>query len=73
MKFIKCNAMTRKMSNNKETMSLTMDHMKRSSYLRRFTVTALITLLMICTGGFGNVKAETVRKEIGRASCRERV
>ena len=50
MKFIKCNAMTRKMSNNKETMSLTMDHMKRSSYLRRFTVTALITLLMIIMG-----------------------
>lgn len=56
--------MTRIMSNNKETMSLTMDHMKRSSYLRRFTVTALITLLMICTGGFGNVKAETVRKVV---------
>ncbi len=52
------------MSNNKETMSLTRDHMKRSSYLRRFTVTALITLLMICTGGFGNVKAETVRKVV---------
>ena len=50
MKFIKCNAMTRIMSNNKETMSLTMDHMKRSSYLRRFTVTALITLLMIIMG-----------------------
>lgn len=50
MKFIKCNAMTRIMSNNKETMSLTMDHMKRSSYLRRFTVTALITLLMIVMG-----------------------
>ncbi len=64
MKFIKCNAMTRKMSNNKETMSLTMDHVKRSSYLRRFTVTALITLLMICTGGFGNAKAETVRKVV---------
>ena len=47
MKFIICNAMTRIMSNNKETMSLTMDHMKRSSYLRRFTVTALISLLMI--------------------------
>lgn len=31
-------------------MSLTMDHMKRSSYLRRFTVTALITLLMIIMG-----------------------
>jgi len=42
--------MTRIMSNNKETMSLTMDHMKRSSYLRRFTVTALITLLMIVMG-----------------------
>lgn len=42
--------MTRIMSNNKETMSLTMDHMKRSSYLRRFTVTALITFLMICVG-----------------------
>ena len=42
--------MTRIMSNNKETMSLTMDHMKRSSYLRRFTVTALITLLMIIMG-----------------------
>lgn len=27
-----------------------MDHMKRSSYLRRFTVTALITLLMIIIG-----------------------
>lgn len=27
-----------------------MDHMKRSSYLRRFTVTALITLLMIVMG-----------------------
>lgn len=50
MKFIKCNAMTRIMSNNKETMSLTRDHMKRSSYLRRFTVTALITLLMIVMG-----------------------
>ena len=50
MKFIKCNAMTRIMSNNKETMSLTMDHVKRSSYLRRFTVTALITLLMIIMG-----------------------
>ena len=42
--------MTRIMSNNKETLSLTMDHMKRSSYLRRFTVTALITLLMIVMG-----------------------
>lgn len=31
-------------------MSLTMDHVKRSSYLRRFTVTALITLLMIIMG-----------------------
>ena len=50
MKFIKCNAMTRIMSNNKEMMSLTMDHMKRSSYLRRFTVTALITLLMTLVG-----------------------
>ena len=50
MKFIKCNAMTRIMSNNKETMSLTMDHVKRSSYLRRFTVTALITLLMMVMG-----------------------
>ncbi len=50
MKFIKCNAMTRIMSNNKEMMSLTMDHVKRSSYLRRFTVTALITLLMIVMG-----------------------
>ena len=64
MKFIKCNAMTRIMSNNKETMSLTMDHMKRSSYLRRFTVTALITLLMICQGGLSNAKAETVRKVV---------
>ncbi|MCI6861784.1 MAG: chitobiase/beta-hexosaminidase C-terminal domain-containing protein [Prevotella sp.] len=42
--------MTRIMSNNKETMSLTRDHMKRSSYLRRFTVTALITLLMTLVG-----------------------
>lgn len=50
MKFIKCNAMTRIMSNNKETMSLTKDNMKRSSYLRRFTVTALITLLMMVMG-----------------------
>ena len=50
MKFIKCNAMTRIMSNNKETKSLTKDHMKRSSYLRRFTVTALITLLMMVMG-----------------------
>lgn len=41
-----------------------MDHMKRSSYLRRFTVTALITLLMICQGGLSNAKAETVRKVV---------
>ena len=60
MKFIKCNAMTRIMSNNKETLSLTMDHMKRSSYLRRFTVTALITLLMIVMGSNRVMAVETL-------------
>ena len=60
MKFIKCNAMTRIMSNNKETLSLTMDYMKRSSYLRRFTVTALITLLMIVMGSNRVMAVETL-------------
>ena len=41
-------------------MSLTMDHMKRSSYLRRFTVTALITLLMIVMGSNRVMAVETL-------------
>lgn len=37
-----------------------MDHMKRSSYLRRFTVTALITLLMIVMGSNRVMAVETL-------------
>lgn len=37
-----------------------MDHVKRSSYLRRFTVTALITLLMIVMGSNRVMAVETL-------------
>ena len=63
MKFIKCNAMTRIMSNNKETMSLTKDNRKRSANMARFMVMVFLSLLMTAMGRL-DVFADDLNKDI---------